>query len=443
MSGQKSDNTSGLRTLSRTTGSPAVDLASLVLPLELLDHVKEDLALRSLVLPLRVDHGRLFVAVGDPNDTQALDEVAFLSGKRVIAYAADPRALRETIEEAYSARRRGDVEWRGRRAERGQSALSLAALALPQAPLGSTAPVADPALTDPIAPALRQPTPPVAPPEILPPFAPDAAYSGTNQPGLPQERRRPRILVVDDEPVILKIVHQALAQRGFEVFDAPSGLDALRAVKERDPDAILLDAMLPDVHGFDIAKRLKGSRRYAHVPIVMMTAVYKGWRMAADLKESYGVAGYIEKPFNIHDVVRTLEDALAGRDPDARPNAEALSAEAQRLYSEASDAYARNDLDSAIAALASAVAVDPLSATLRHQLGLLYAQRGHDFGAIQELEMAVELEPYRFQSLRNLAVLFQRRGFRRKACEMWERALANAPDDATRREIKDLLVQLL
>ena len=87
--------------------------------------------------------------------------------------------------------------------------------------------------------------------------------------------------------------------------------------------------------------------------------------------------------------------------------------------------------------------IDPLSASLRHQLGLLYAQRGHDFAAIQELEMAVDLDATRFQALRNLAVLYQRRGFRRKACELWERALAQAPDDATRQEIRALLVQLL
>ena len=55
----------------------------------------------------------------------------------------------------------------------------------------------------------------------------------------------------------------------------------------------------------------------------------------------------------------------------------------------------------------------------------------------------VELEPARFASLRNLAVLYQRRGFRRKACESWERALALAPDEPTRQEIKALLVSLL
>lgn len=407
-----------------------------MVPLVVLDAIKEEVARRHQVLPLRVDHGVLFVAAADPNDARALDEVAFLSGKKIVAYAAPPQQLADAIDEAYAARRNGELEWRGRRAARGESSLALAQMA-------NTPEAIDVVRADPVGTPVRLAPMEVAPPPIRAPFDGEADYSGRVPPFEPQPRRRPRVLVVDDELVIVRIVHQALLQRGFEVVEAQSGLDALRAVKQREPDAILLDAMLPDVHGFDICKRLKASRRYGHIPIVMMTAVYKGWRMAADLKESYGVAGYIEKPFNIHDVVRVLEDALSGRATDGAPNPEALSAEAQRLYAEASDAYRRQDLDTAIAALASAVAIDPLSPTLRHQLGLLYAQRGHDFAAIQELEMAVELDPARFPSLRNLAVLYQRRGFRRKACELWERALAHAPDEATRREIKDLLVHLL
>jgi Flp pilus assembly protein TadD len=176
--------------------------------------------------------------------------------------------------------------------------------------------------------------------------------------------------------------------------------------------------------------------------VFIFTAFYRGWGLAAYRPETYGVHAYIEKPFDLRDVVRAVDDALAGRVFAARPPAEEFSAEAKRLYADASEAYRKGDLDLAISGMASAVALDPLSASLRHQLGLLYAQRGHDFAAIQELEMAIDLDPARFQSLRNLAILFQRRGMRRKACEMWERALSNAPDDATRHEIRDILLQL-
>jgi tetratricopeptide (TPR) repeat protein len=164
--------------------------------------------------------------------------------------------------------------------------------------------------------------------------------------------------------------------------------------------------------------------------------------MAADLKDSYGVSALIEKPFDLHELVRALEAALAGAGTP-RPDESTISQEAQRLFSEGQAAFKRGDVDGAIASISAATAIDPLSASLHHQLGLLYANRGHDFAAIQELEMAVDLEPERYALLRNLALLYQRRGFRRKAFEMWERALALSPDEATRIEIKGILVSLL
>jgi tetratricopeptide (TPR) repeat protein len=178
----------------------------------------------------------------------------------------------------------------------------------------------------------------------------------------------------------------------------------------------------------------------------MVTAMYKGWRMALDLREAYGVHATIEKPFDMHRLVRLLEEALAGRAPAERSSpgvAEALSADAQRLYRDSAAAYRKGDLDGAAGALTAAVAMDPLSATLHHQLGLLQARRGQDFAAIQELEAAVDLEPARFQTLRNLAVLYQKHGFRRKSCEVWERALAHAPDEATRADVRTILLKLL
>src|SRR5262249_56087040 len=88
-------------------------------------------------------------------------------------------------------------------------------------------------------------------------------------------RAGPCIIVAADEPVIRRLTQEALAQRNYEVHVAAGGVECLRLVKQVDPDAILLDAMLPDVHGFDICKRLKASRRYNHIPILTITPLYK------------------------------------------------------------------------------------------------------------------------------------------------------------------------
>jgi tetratricopeptide (TPR) repeat protein len=165
--------------------------------------------------------------------------------------------------------------------------------------------------------------------------------------------------------------------------------------------------------------------------------------MAEDLREAYGVFTVLEKPFDVHRLAMLLEEALAGRPPDQREQGAPSSVEAQRLFKLGGEAYRAGNLEAAVSALTQAVALDPLSATLRYQLGLLHAQRGQDFAAIQELEAAADLDPPRFPTLRNLAVLYQKHGFRRKACEIWERALAHAGDEPTRTEIRNILLRLL
>lgn len=427
----------GLRNLSRQMGTPAVDLAAVTLPLAVLEHLAEDVARRLRVLPLRVDRTHLFIATASPNDQRSLDELAFLTGRRIVAYAAPDALVSRGIIEAYAAKRRGELEWRGARSShvQGQGGAGQGGHAVVDADDLLSGLVAE-------GPVPRR-TPPGGVSSLRQPFAGELSYAGSHPLTNPASRSRPRVLVVDDEPAIRMICRQALVQRGLEVIEAAGGLEALKLIKEKEPDAVLLDAMLPDVHGFDICKRIKESKRYSNLPIVMMTAVYKGWRMAADLKESYGIFGLVEKPFDLGELVRQLESAIAGQTHVSRQDSNVLSAEARRHYNDGQAAYARGDLESAIRSMSAAVAIDPMSATLRQQLGLLHAHRGADFAAIQELESAIELEPHRYTALRNLAILFQRHGFKRKSCELWERAMSAAPDDASKKEIRDTLVSLL
>jgi DNA-binding response OmpR family regulator len=261
--------------------------------------------------------------------------------------------------------------------------------------------------------------------------------------GGPRPRpEHPKVLVVDDEDDIRKLLSRVLTQKGYQVIEASRGIEALELVREHVPDVILLDAMLPEVHGFDICRRIKGSKRYGHIPIVMVSAIYRGWRVAADLKSSYGVEAFLEKPFKIGDVLSHVENALEGR---SEPNVEddILSREASRFLDEGMEAYRNGDLDGAIAKLEEGLAIDPLSFQLHYHLGLLWGRRDNLFDAIHELETAVDLQPRHFAALKNLAILYQRAGFKHKAIEMWERALGNAPDDETRAGIKEHLMGLL
>jgi tetratricopeptide (TPR) repeat protein len=201
--------------------------------------------------------------------------------------------------------------------------------------------------------------------------------------------------------------------------------------------------MLPEVHGFEIARRIKQSERYKHVPIIMVSAVYRGWRFAEDLRESCGVEHYIEKPFKIADVVRAVETALQTEDEPSSSRVREMSAEAEQELNAGVAAYQEGRLDDAVSHLRRGIAIDPIAFRLHFHLGLLYGKKGQVYEAIGELERAVEINSRYFPAVRNLAILYQKAGFRNKATEMWARALSIAPDDVTRQSIKQHLLSLL
>jgi CheY-like chemotaxis protein len=252
------------------------------------------------------------------------------------------------------------------------------------------------------------------------------------------------VLVVDDEDDIRRLLRRVLVEHGYQVVEAARGNEALQKVREHQPDLIVLDAMLPEIHGLDICRRVKESQKYGHIPILLVSAVYRGWRFAEDLRESYGVQGFLEKPFKIADVVRAVEAALAHQDPAGGARGDdVISPIANQALEAGIEAYRRGELETAIAHLRRGITADPHAFRLHYHLGLLHGRSAQVFEAIEAMERAVELSPKNFAALKNLAVLYQRAGFKHKAVEVWERALGSADDEETRRGIKDHLISLL
>ncbi|MDR0221627.1 MAG: response regulator transcription factor [Lachnospiraceae bacterium] len=111
-----------------------------------------------------------------------------------------------------------------------------------------------------------------------------------------------KVLVVDDEKLIVKGIRFSLEQDGMEVDSAYDGEEALRLVRENTYDVILLDVMLPKLNGFEVCQQV---RDFSDVPIVMLTA--KGEDMDKILGLEYGADDYITKPFNILEVKARLK----------------------------------------------------------------------------------------------------------------------------------------
>ncbi len=106
-----------------------------------------------------------------------------------------------------------------------------------------------------------------------------------------------KVLVVDDEKLIVKGIRFSLEQDGMEVDCAYDGEEALEAAKQKDYDVVLLDVMLPKLNGFEVCQQI---REFSTMPIIMLTA--KGDDMDKILGLEYGADDYITKPFNILEV---------------------------------------------------------------------------------------------------------------------------------------------
>jgi len=448
-----------LRALSEQLGVPGIDLNQIAIPIGYLELVPREVAESRAILPVLARDDRLFLAMANPRDKRVIDELEFVTGRRVYPYVAITSTLERAIRDAYNAKEMGEPHYAGPHAPpEALERLGLEAASTPQVDHARGE-------RDSISPAAAS----VFVDEQMEEAAAEGAVSTSDFGSLGEEVSKvemlsdalrnaagmgpapaggsgKKILVVDDEEDIRKLVRRLLTDKGHHVLEADRGLVALRLVKEETPDLILLDAMLPELHGFDIAKRIKGSDKYGSIPILMMSAVYRGWRIAEDLKANYGIEDYIEKPFRIAEmlakVTRLLERAPGAAGP-AGGDPEAINRSAAKFLEDGIAAYKSGDIEQAVAMLRKGISVDPLAYRLRYHLALIYGKQGQIYDGITELERAVDLNPKHFPALKNLAILYEKAGFRHKAVEMWERCVHVAPDAETRESIKAHLLKLL
>ena len=452
-----------LRALSEQFGVPGIDLNQIAIAIEHLDLVPREVAESSRILPVLARDDRLFLAMANPHDKRVIDELEFVTGRRIYPYVAITSTLERTIRAAYDAKDLGQTHYAGPAAP----AEALERLGIERSGSADGHMQAGGGFGRGESEHASAGAPPVVVDEQIEEAAAEADISTSDLEPLDEEVSKvemlsaemrnaagmgpapvggsgKKILVVDDEEDIRKLVRRLLVDKGHQVIEADRGLVALRLVKEEMPDLILLDAMLPELHGFDIAKRLQDSDKYGSIPILMMSAVYRGWRIAADLKANYGIEDYIEKPFRIAEllakVTRLLERGNAGQ-PSSDP--EQISRNASKYLEDGIAAYKGGEIDLAIAMLRKGITVDPLAYRLRYHLALIYGKQGQIYDGITELERAVDLNPKHFPALKNLAVLYEKAGFRHKAVEMWERCVHIAPDPETRESIKTHLLKLL
>lgn len=128
---------------------------------------------------------------------------------------------------------------------------------------------------------------------------------------------RRRVLVIDDEPSILKMVGKRLQMAGYDVMIAQDGEEGLAKARAGNPDIILLDLMLPRKNGFEVCALLKGDPAHRHVPVVIFTA--RGDEADERLCREVGADAYITKPKGTDALLEQIETLLARLAPGAQP----------------------------------------------------------------------------------------------------------------------------
>ena len=116
---------------------------------------------------------------------------------------------------------------------------------------------------------------------------------------------KPIVLVVDDEPQILRVIRASLPLRGYEVITASSGEEALNQISKQAPDLIILDLVMPEMSGLDVCRRV---REFSAVPIIVLSA--KGSQSDKVTALDLGADDYVTKPFGMDELLARVRAVL-------------------------------------------------------------------------------------------------------------------------------------
>jgi DNA-binding response OmpR family regulator len=119
-----------------------------------------------------------------------------------------------------------------------------------------------------------------------------------------------RVLLIEDEPNIIEAIRFILSRDGWRVDTHSDGSTAMDAVRQRMPDLIVLDVMLPNRSGYDILNDLRATPEFRDLPVLMLTA--RGQKKDRELAEKLGASRFMTKPFSNGQVLETIRE-LVGR----------------------------------------------------------------------------------------------------------------------------------
>jgi DNA-binding response OmpR family regulator len=463
--------------LASRSGAPVLVLSESTLDLTTVDLVPADVAADFGVLPVYLDGDVLTLAARKADNDVAERRLAAVTGRSVLLIAAVPDLFEATSTMARLLRAQGDRVFAGSASTSTDPCLALArppsepapaadavaralgeilAAALEGPPTSSSSSAASSSSSEvddssPSAPrtpttsrklgALKlkqvaRPQPPTSDPALMADASSSEPRGVVELPPLPTGDG-PRAVVVEDDAAIRTMLARVLTADGCVVEQAGDGRTALALMRRQRPDLVVLDAMLPEIHGFEICAAIKKSEHWSGIPVLMISAVFRGFENARTIQEVHGADAFIEKPFDLRHLRHVVADLLQRPHPDV-PRAFAADAVAQAREKVAA-CLGAGDVSGVVDVARQWVDADPFDADAWLVLGKAYAHRSEGLLALNAFERAATYGRTSFSAQVALATTYETFGFVRRARATWVRAAGVAPDTATATKIRDAL----
>jgi DNA-binding response OmpR family regulator len=125
------------------------------------------------------------------------------------------------------------------------------------------------------------------------------------------EKKKPLLLIADDDPELIGILLKRLQILECEIITASNGVDALDLVREKRPNAVILDVMMPRMNGWEVCRSIRSDEEISDTPVMILTGI--GENLNEMTSPLYKADDHLDKPFNFEDLLFKVKRLLAGR----------------------------------------------------------------------------------------------------------------------------------
>ncbi|MCG8417005.1 MAG: response regulator [Proteobacteria bacterium] len=241
-----------------------------------------------------------------------------------------------------------------------------------------------------------------------------------------------RALIVDSDLATRNLLVKTLQPLALVTITASTGAEAIRQLEAQPPEVVIIDAMLPDMDGFQLYRAVNQRRQYKNIAVILTSA---GIGFSDQAVRRYQAEAYFEKPLDTESIKRRIKELLQVRESTVR--------EEDGSFERAIQLYKAGDIDGSVEFLRAGLKADPHSAKHHFVLANLLQKKARLYEAIDAYEATIDLKPDYFPALTRLAYLYYKQGYSAKAIEMWRRSLPHCPDNSLRHNIETFMRKLI